>query len=166
MTKRVLSVDPTVHRVTINKKRKTLLAWSKELGLTPVAVYNRLSAVDKEGNFTWTVKDAYTKPRKGGRTQVNSTQREHQYRLEFNGNLISTHYRKGHAQTVLERDGRPGLQIVTIPKIIDTESTGFRISVIDKKEIMQAAKDANMSFSLFIVTACLDAAREGTYLYE
>lgn len=157
-------INPETSVRTINGKTLTLVEWAAELQISQVALYNRLAAVDDEGNKTWSVRDAHTVPPRRGLThKSDKIARPHRFRLEYKGKLISTHYRRGHADTALTEDGRKGLKIVELEKVVTSASAGLRLAETDKMEIMQGAADAKMSFSVFLVTAALDATRAGTY---
>ena len=156
MTKK--KIIPETYRHKIGRKTMTLVEWAEELGLTKVAVHHRINASG------WDIVEAYTTHARGG-LEVKSTKvsRPHRFEVHHKGNVISTHYRKAHAEAAITTDGRRGLKLVELEKKPTSVEAGFRLTKEDKATIKQGATEANMSFSLFIVTCCLAATERGTY---
>lgn len=149
--------DPKTSVRTIDGKTQTLTEWADELGISPVLRIQRVQA-------GWSVRDAYTKTVRGGLVvRAEKIARPHRFHVKLRGKTVETYYRKSHAVSAMKEDGRKGLVLVEIEAKATSVGAGLRLAADDKTELMQAAEDANMSFSLFLVRAGLAAARAGTY---
>lgn len=146
-------INPQTSVRTVDGVTLTLAGWADKLKLSPVAIHNRIAA-------GWEVRDAYTlAAREGVQVKDDFIARPSRFRVMYKGKVVSTHYRRGHAEKAIKADSRKGLKLDELEKEATSVGAGFRLSPEDKVEIMKHASEANMSFSLFIVTASLAAGR-------